>query len=358
MKITVKPDKPFVIPSALNVPGLMESNLYTNALAARPKKQSLPEQFFRRVEMCVRLLGSIPMRLAFLDKNNRQKAQLLLNTQPGTPDYINHYETLARAMHHVKPMDVTINTEGGRLQKLKQSKTPTLFLINHDFQQSDPKMLALFHVMLYGQNHHIPNPKTVVNQDILLSQPKPMRQVLQHFGLTGVDASLINPDPKCNQKAMTPLVKGFVKGNNHIFMFPEGRAAVNRQVPFTQRVQHGAGQLAQTLLALNKKIKVVSLGFAYDKPSNTGSIYMARPTFIKQQGRQLHATMPEADGRNGLDIQTLPNQKKTPFQLLGLKPKMAGDTVIQHYLTYQMDVARRKAFQQLRQSSDQPARLI
>lgn len=205
---------------------------------------------------------------AEIEKVHKQLSRIL----PQSLDFIKSWILFGRAQGRHK--EIEINLETGLLDKIAQSKEPMIFIMNHEYMREDPVFLSLFLSMLYdrywlyGEAEQAPRPKIILNKDILDSVGNDkLRELMEKFGCVGIDAS-IHKTPegeKYNATAMRSLVGDFAKGNSHIFVFPEGRLAWNKNVPLQERLQPGFANLIQLALRKRGQVTIVPLGFAHNK---------------------------------------------------------------------------------------------
>lgn len=245
------------------------------------------ERSFRSVEFTGRkLLNRIS---SFF---NRKQTEAMFNELSGvdekSPAFV---EVLARAgRFFAKGKEVEINLESGRIAEIAKSNEPCIFIMNHDNQSHDPEMMALFNTLLsqeyarLGKAESCPRPRIILNEDILLSMDDKMRTIFEKLGAVGIDASLFSKGNK-NARVLIPLLKDFVEGRAHIYIFPEGKMAAFKG-DLKSKFQAGVGSMVYRALGKREQVKVVPLGFAYNKKAKPllSSIHVGEPVVFKLDG--------------------------------------------------------------------------
>lgn len=223
---------------------------------------------------------------------NRKQTEAMLDefskVDEKSPAFV---EALARAgRFFAKGKEVEINLESGRIAEIAKSNEPYIFIMNHDNQSHDPEMMALFNTLLnqeymkLGQAKNCPRPRIILNEDILLSMDDKMRTIFEKLGAVGIDASLFSKGNK-NAKVLIPLLKDFTEGRAHIYIFPEGKMAAFKG-NLKSKFQAGVGGIVYRALGRREQVKVVPLGFAYNKKSKPllSSIHVGEPVVFKKEG--------------------------------------------------------------------------
>ena len=191
----------------------------------------------------------------------------------------------------LKRKDVLCNFESPILTKLAESDMPVIYVMNHNTQGKDPSMMLLFNALLnvkyleLGKSAISPRPRILINQNIIKSQSAPMRDIYKKCGAVGLD---IISDKANNTGSLLNVIKGYLSGKSNIFIFPEGRNGIRRDLPFEERFQDGISSIIERITSTGRTAKVVPLGFDYNKDSQIlGSIYIGEPIYFKKSGNRM-----------------------------------------------------------------------
>lgn len=226
----------------------------------------------------------------------------ITNTDPNSPEYIHYAVRLARLFSTIQPIEVEINLQSGRIDDIAHSNEACIFIMNHDYQSQDPMLLSIFNILLYqayietGKEGNCPRPKILVNQDILTSKRKKHREIYEALGAVGVDASTKESASRTfgNLHVMKQILSDFINDKNHVFLFPEGRKSAFKWLDLKQKFQIGTGDLVRQAARRKERVKVVPIGFAYDRNKKErqplGSIYIGEPIYFVERDKKLYVT--------------------------------------------------------------------
>lgn len=197
---------------------------------------------------------------------------------------------------------IDVNIEDKVLEQLAQRGNSTIFIMNHSNQSEDPQMLAVLNTLLaeaYKKEgcETFPLPKIIMNEDILKTMNPTKRKAFENFGAVGIDASLIGGDKGLNARAFLPLIKDFVRNKCNIFIFPEGRLAVRKDMDLHGRFQGGVASLINKILGIKKEVTVVPVGFAYGKgeQKELTAMNIGTPIVVKRDGENTSITKGDID---------------------------------------------------------------
>ena len=250
------------------------------------------EKSFQKVEYPVRYILN---RLADLFESRRIKkaTKAIAQIQPESSEkYLYQLELISRYFSTFKTVDV--NIEDKIFEKIAHDGKSTIFIMNHSNQKQDPSMLAVLNTLLSraykeaGREKEFPLPKIILNQDILKTMNKTKRKAFEAFGAVGIDANIHSADKKVNARAFLPIIKDFVRNKANIFIFPEGRLAVRKDLDFDERFQIGIAELINKVLAVKKEVNVVPVGFSYGKSIN--GMQLGEPIKFKRMGEETTTT--------------------------------------------------------------------
>lgn len=182
---------------------------------------------------------------------------------------------------------VQINLEDNILEQIAEAGDSTIFIMNHSNQSEDPQMLAFLNTLLaeaYKKTgkESFPLPKIVMNEDILKTMNPIKRKVFENFGAVGIDASLMDANKGVNVRAFLPLMRDFIQDKCNIFIFPEGRLAVRKDLDLYSRFQDGVASLINKILGVKKQVRVVPVGFAYNPALQRKNIQIGTPIMVKR----------------------------------------------------------------------------
>lgn len=187
-----------------------------------------------------------------------------------------------------------INLESGRLDEIAKSKEAVIFIGNHDNAPYDASLLNNFLTELYkkyqesGNLQDVPRPKIVMDQRIYNGFPIELKDVLGKAGTTPVVATSYptTRNANANKYSMWPIVEGFIKDKNHIFIYPEGRRnKFKNSLPVKDRFQYGIGKIIQDTLKYKNRVKVVCLGVAQE--GDVGSIHIGNSLYFEKDGDRI-----------------------------------------------------------------------
>ena len=261
---------------------------YNPAQFAAPAERSL-----RNIEFAGRKI--INIFFDFFNKNKHSELyEQFLNADPKSEDYIHILTKISQIFSNQKPVE--INIEGERIERIARTKSPHIFIMNHDNQSKDPKMLAFFNTLLNhayireGIEKTCPRPRIILNQDILLSMSKLNRAIFEKLGAVGIDASLYGSDSQANARTFFKLIREFLNKEINIFIFPEGKNAIRKNVPLCEKFQLGVAELVARIADRKPEVNITPLGFAYGKKSDADSIYIGETVVLKKLGEHIESS--------------------------------------------------------------------
>ena len=254
------------------------------------------EKGFQKIEYSLRIIVN---KIADFFESKKTK-MITKNIAQITPEpgekYLAQLEEISRFFSTKKTIDV--NTEDKILEKIAQKNDSLIFIMNHSNQSKDPSMLAVLNTLLVrayksaGKVNNFPLPKIILNQDILKAMNPTKRRAFENFGAVGIDANIYSGDKNVNARAFLPLIKDFVRNKSNIFIFPEGKLSVRRDLDLNARFQIGIAELINKVLGVKKNVSVVPVGFAYGKGVNktlTG-MHIGEPIIFSREGENTTTT--------------------------------------------------------------------
>ena len=235
---------------------------------------------------------------------------------------------------------INVNIEDEILEKIAKKGDSTIFIMNHSNQSEDPQMLAVLNTLLseaYKKNNceTFPLPKIILNEDILKTMNPTRRKAFENFGAVGIDASVVGGDKAVNARAFFPIMKDFVKNNCNIFIFPEGRLAVRKDLNLFNRFQPGVASMISRLLSSKKEITVVPVAFAYGSGDlkNLNSMQIGTPIEIKRDDDLTTVTKGDIEkDKNSVLYNFFDKNKGTQDVVLTSQGKPVGKNDVADYL--------------------------
>ena len=254
------------------------------------------EKGFHGLEYTFRIIAN-----KFADLFESKKTKMITkNIAQITPEpsekYLTQLEEISRYFSTGKTIDV--NTEDKILEDIALKKDSIIFIMNHSNQTRDPSMLAVLSTLLTqayknaGKIDNFPLPKIILNQDILKTMNPTKRRAFENFGAVGIDANIYSGDKSVNARAFLPLMRDFVRNKSNIFIFPEGKLAIRKDLDFNSRFQIGIAELINKVLGIKKNVTVVPVGFAYGKGNNKAltGMHIGEPIVFSRNGENTTTT--------------------------------------------------------------------
>lgn len=276
-----------------NYPSYSYLKRYRNTTTSAPafkatlSSQACSVKTERGVEYTMRVLGN---RFSDLFQTKAVK-EITRNIAALTPkqnkEFLAQLAEIGRLYATQKVIDV--NVEDGILEQLAQKGDSTIFIMNHSNQSEDPQMLAVLNTLLAEAYKGVgaeafPLPKIILNEDILKTMNPTKRKAFENFGAVGIDASVEGGDKGANARAFYPLIKDFIRNKCNIFIFPEGRLAVRKDLDLHGRFQTGVANIINKILGVKKEVRVVPVGFAYGQGKQKGlnAMQIGTPILVKR----------------------------------------------------------------------------
>ena len=92
-----------------------------------------------------------------------------------------------------------------------------------------------------------------------------------------------------NSEKIHQLIDNFCKNKNHIFIFPEGKMGMFKDLDLIEKFQPGVGGMVRSAVIDKKQVKVIPVGFAYNNKTKSflGSIYIGKPVCFKSENNEI-----------------------------------------------------------------------
>lgn len=263
--------------------------------------QSVESTSTQKSEFGLRKAGNWFVEFRYRKLINDINSQIT-SIEPNSPEYIHYAVRLARLFSTIQPIEIEVNLQSGGLEDIVNSDEACIFIMNHDYQSQDPMLLSIFNILLYqayieaGKEGSCPRPKILINQDILTSKKKKHREIYEALGAVGIDASIKESASRTfgNLHVVKQVLSDFISNKNHVFLFPEGRKSVFKWLDLKQKFQIGTGDLVRQASRRKERVKVVPIGFAYDRnkkeTQSLGSIYIGEPVYFIEEDKKLYVT--------------------------------------------------------------------
>lgn len=223
--------------------------------------------------------------------------ELLAKIDDTSPRYMEIMFRLGKQMAKAKPVE--INVESERLIDIAQSDEACIFIMNHSKQWQDPRLLGFFNgllareYILMGKARTCPRPKILINEDILTSREPKSRVIMEKLGAVGIDASLFGANERKSSRSLISVMKAFIEDKAHLFIFPEGKMGVFKNLELEYKFQTGTAEMVDKIARRKKRIKVVPLGFGYQ--GNLASIHIGQPVYFQRDGEHILTTRGNVD---------------------------------------------------------------
>ena len=293
-----------------------KTQAYNNFNKDKPSfKKYLPYKVYQRAEKCTFAIEIVQRRtlnagIKFLNEINKCLTKIInkffgknitdplsvITQEKNFNEIKNNPITHMLAIYSLSRLfagkkEVEINIENNELTDIVNDKQSCIFIMNHDKQREDSKLLCFFNALLsreYICNKKFkvcPKPKIILNKDILETTSKEKRKIGEILGAVGVDAGIYCADKNANTKTFLKLVKDFVANKTNIFIFPEGRMCTFRNLNPQWKFQTGVADLIKVALNKKSEVKVIPLGFAYK--GKVGAINIGKPIYFKKEDKDI-----------------------------------------------------------------------
>ncbi len=247
--------------------------------AVEKRLVNFAEQFDTRIQ---RVLATAANRLEekFMPASKILERDEFVKTNENSPEYIHRLMNMAKSF--ASGCFGSITPDKTNLKKIVKSNNTTIFIMNHDHPVYDSSMLSILNYELLseylnaGKIFDFPQPRVLLSQEIVKSLTPLSKEVFKKFGAVEIDIDKFSPDRVKNALKLVPVIRDFSKNKSNIFIFPEGRFAGDRRIPFETRFQPGVSEMALLLAGLKKEVKITPVGFAY------------KPVYIYFLDRNIH----------------------------------------------------------------------
>ena len=215
---------------------MMRPLVYKNQVTFRSTKSLLPsvtKKTHSNLEYSFRVIANKFSDL-IESRGSKQLTQTIAKLTPQRNRvYLEQLAEIGRIYASKKVIDA--NIEDNILEQLAQKGDSVIFILSHSNQSEDPQMLGVLNTLLaeaYKKQgcETFPLPKIIMNEDILKTMNPTKRKAFENFGAVGIDAAINGGDKGVNARALLPLIKDFVRQKSNIFIFPEGRLAVRKDL--------------------------------------------------------------------------------------------------------------------------------
>ena len=275
---------------------------------------SIPQnKFFVKSEQLLNVLAIFKRKLFNKIKNRKNNQNILefynkfINISDDSYAYMHYFHNFTRKF--AQNREVEINLESNRLLDIAKSDEAYIFIMNHGNGKQDPAMMGILGTLLSGAYINLgkaktaPRAKIIVNEDILKSMNKIQRAIYEKFGAFGINANLFEAGKGKNSERMHQLITNFCQNKNHIFIFPEGKMGMFKNLNLNDKFQPGIGGIVRKALMNKKQVKVIPVGFAYNNKTKKflGSIYIGKPVCFLSDNDKILFNQANIDLNSTLD---------------------------------------------------------
>lgn len=188
-----------------------------------------------------------------------------------------------------------INIENNELEDIVNDDQSTIFIMNH--RPSGTKyLLADFLTLLYDtyinqqKASKCPLPKVIVTDTIVDASTPEIQSLYKEVGAVPVALSLF-PTTNTLNSNLKALIKDVIKDKSNLFIFPEGKMAIFKDLSLKESCLEGINQITR-IIASQKKggVKVIPLGMGYKttkEGKKIGSIEIGKPIYFIKQGKKM-----------------------------------------------------------------------
>lgn len=214
----------------------------------------------------------------------------VMNTDSKSPEFVKNIIDVNSFL--ARGIEIEMNKECGCLEKLAQSDEATIFIFNHPSPPYDLSVSFGFIAELYkayedaGKSESCPRPKYILTDRINKALPEEFSEVFQKIEAVGVDAATYPTADraKMNGEKLKPVIDGFMKDENHIFIFPEGgRPRYKDVLPLEERFQYGIAKVIKKAAQHKSRVKVVPVGLDYK--DGVGTAHIGTPIYYKAEDK-------------------------------------------------------------------------
>lgn len=261
---------------------------------------SIPQKkIFVEAERLFNICAILKRKLSNKIKNSGNQEKILafynkfIKVSDSSYAYMRFFHNFARKF--AKNREVEINLESNRLLDIAKSDEAYIFIMNHSNGKQDPAMMGVLGTLLSGAYINLgkaktaPRAKIIANEDILKSMNKFQRAIYEKFGAFGINANLFDAGKGKNSEKIHQLIDNFCKNKNHIFIFPEGKMGMFKDLDLIEKFQPGVGGMVRSAVIDKKQVKVIPVGFAYNNKTKSflGSIYIGKPVCFKSENNEI-----------------------------------------------------------------------
>lgn len=210
----------------------------------------------------------------------------VMKTDPKSPEFVRDIIDVNAFL--ATGIEIEMNKECGCLEKLAECDEATIFIFNHPSPPYDLSVSFGFIAELYkayedaGKAESCPRPKYILTDRVNKALPKDFSEVFQKIEAVGIDAATYPTADraKTNGEILKPVIDGFIKDENHIFIFPEGgRPRYKDIMPLEERFQYGIAKIIKKAAKVKSRVKVVPVGLDYK--DGVGTAHIGTPVYYK-----------------------------------------------------------------------------
>ena len=335
-------------------------NNINNKPSFKSRNQQLENRLVRYVERAdtrlQRMLATLSNRLEekFLPKSKILERDEFLRSDEQSSEYITGLKNVAKSFAANCFGSITPNKN--HLKEIAKSSESSIFIMNHDHPLYDSSTLSILNYELLseyekaGRLRDFPHPKVLLTQEITKALTPLSKEVFKKFGAVEMDIDRFEPNRIKNALKLVPIIRDFSKNKSNIFIFPEGRLAGYKNVPFETRFQSGVSEMALLLCDMKKEVKINPVGFAYT-PSYIylldRNIHLGSEVKLKKENGKIFITGGEIGLSNYADkcYKNIFDNSKEEFIEIADKNTPKKDTIntIQNILCENLKICKKEA---------------
>lgn len=223
----------------------------------------------------------------FTRQNNSAINELSNPISPESKEYI---EELAKIGNSVKGKFVRINSEDKPLDCIAESKTSTIFVLNHPDYNKDKICYAIINSLiskLYvskNRQTNCPRSQLLSSRNLMKILGEKLSKICKNFlGIVSIDADPKKGNSIINVSPMLKLLKDFIDNKVNIFIFPEGNNSLVKDTTLEERIQPGIAGIIKAALEGKDSVRIIPIGLSYTGEKNSfGNIFIGTPIFFKK----------------------------------------------------------------------------
>lgn len=227
----------------------------------------------------------------YIRNNKAAIEQLSIPIPQESKEYI---EEWAKVGNSIKDKFVRINSEDRPLDKLTDSQTSTIFVLNHPDYNKDKVCYTIINSLLNklyvskNRQADCPRPQLLSSSKLMKVLGDKLSAASENFlGTVSVDANPDHRNLNANILPMKKIIANFIENKVNIFIFPEGNNSLVKDKPLEERMQPGVAGIIKNAVSNKNNVRVVPIGLSYTGEKNSfGNIFIGKPMFFKKSNKE------------------------------------------------------------------------